>query len=393
MNWNSPAVNQSLLDLREALALPGRDSRVVRWAYVYSRYKKQVLSGLRQFCCGLGGKCAKKSRCLRIFFYLPGGMGDAACARRLVETYKTFLPDADFEVYSPVTQAVQTVFGDLPYVTAAPSGRVYWKNYDLVVFACLTVKFLHADEVRLSSLAPMFMPVFKRAKTAQDALGILLDDPFLTEPVLGRWLLKNGGRRFDLMSYTGGTELPHDAVTRRAACGGNNFGLAGAPYITFHDGKNRTCPQLPTRFWPSAHWQQFIRLFKEKFPDIKVVQVGEKNNPVYAEADVCLAGRTELTDLPELLNGALCHIDTESGLVHLAQFLNVRSAVLFGPSDVRFFGYAKNKNLSAGNCGGCMWMTPDWMTRCPLEKTEIGCVRNIPPKQVLSAVQEIIAVR
>lgn len=393
MNWNSPAVSRSLQDLRETLALQGRDSRIVRGACWYSRCKKRALSGFRQFLYGLGGKRPKDSRRLRVFFHLAGGMGDAACARRLVEAYKTLLPEAEVEIFSPVPQAVQTVFGDLPYVTAAPSGRVYWRNYDLAVFACLTVKFLYADEARLSSLAPLFMPVFGRAKTAQNALGILLDDPFLTEPVLGRWLLKNGGRRFDLMSYTGGTELPHDAVTRRAACGGKNLGLDGAPYITFHDGKNRSGSQLPTRFWPTSHWQKLIHLLKAKFPDIKVVQVGGKDCPVYAEADVCLAGKTELTDLPELLNNALCHVDTESGLVHLAQFLNVRSAVLFGPSDVRFFGYAKNKNLSAGNCGGCMWMTSDWMTRCPLRNAKAGCVAEIPPEQVLSAVEEILSRR
>ncbi|MGN1058528.1 MAG: glycosyltransferase family 9 protein, partial [Candidatus Avelusimicrobium sp.] len=139
--------------------------------------------------------------------------------------------------------------------------------------------------------------------------------------------------------------------------------------------------------------RKWIGLFKEKFPDIKVVQLGGEDSPVYAEADVCLAGKTELTDLPALLNNALCHVDTESGLVHLAQFLDVRSAVLFGPSDVRFFGYAKNKNLSAGNCGGCMWMTSDWMTRCPLRRAQPCCVAEISPQQVLSAVEEILSGR
>lgn len=392
MNWNSPAMKQSLQDLRETLALQGRDSRVVRGAYAYSRYKKRALSGFRQFLYGLGGKRPKNSRRLRVLFYLAGGMGDASCARRLVEAYKTFLPEADVEVYSPVPLAVQTVFGDLSYITAVPSGRIYWRNYDLAVFACLPVKFLYADEARLSLLAPSFIPVFERAKAAQNALGILLDDPFLTEPALGRWLLKNGGRRFDLMSYTGGTELPHDAVTHRAVSK-KSFGLGSTPYITFHDSKTQNCSQLPTRFWPTPHWRKWIGLFKEKFPDIKVVQLGGKDSPVYAEADVCLVGKTELTDLPALLNNALCHVDTESGLVHLAQFLDVRSAVLFGPSDVRFFGYAKNKNLSAGNCGGCMWMTSDWMTRCPLRRAQPGCVAEISPQQVLSAVEEILSGR
>lgn len=392
MNWNSPSVCQSLRDLRETLGLQGRDSRVVRWAYVYSRCKKRVLSGFRQFLCGLGGKRAKNPHRLRVFFYLPGGMGDAACARRLVGAYRALLPGAEFEIYSPFPQAVKTVFGDWPDVTEVSSG-VYWKNYDLAVFACLTAKFLHADEMRLASLAPQFLPVFERAVKAQALLGGLLEDPFLTEPALGRWLLQNGGRRFDLLSFTGGVELAHDAPPRRVVQAGGKVGLVAGSYVTFHDGASRTESHLPTRFWPQAHWREFLRLFKENFPEIQLVQLGGKNAPVYPEADICLAGKTELADLPEILNGALCHVDTESGLVHLAQFLAVRSVVLFGPSDVRFFGYDKNKNLSAGDCGGCMWMSTDWMTRCPLAREEALCMQNITPQQVLDAVREIVSVR
>ncbi|MDD6153665.1 MAG: glycosyltransferase family 9 protein [Elusimicrobia bacterium] len=392
MNWENPSVLQSLQDLRETLGLAGRDSRIVRWACAYSRCKKRILSGIRQFARGVSGKRSKDVRRLRVFFYLAGGMGDAACARRLVESYKTFLTEADFEVYAPVPRAVQTVFGDLAYVTAAPSGRVYWKNYDLVIFACLGVKFLYADKTRLAALAPAFMPVFEKALAAQKRLGSLWDDPFLTEPALGRWMLKNGGRRFDLMSFTGGMTLLQDASSRFSGCvpAREKYGLSGVSYVTFHDGTGHAPTGGSSRSWPVSHWTRFIHLFKERFPHIKLVQLGGTNDSVYLEADICLAGKTELTDLPDILNGALCHVDTESGLVHLAQFLDVKSVVLFGPSDVRFFGYAKNKNLAAGACGGCMWMTPDWMSRCPLGKEASPCMRAVTPEQVTEAVGDIL---
>lgn len=392
MNWENPSVLQSLQDLRETLGLAGRDSRIVRWACAYSRCKKRILSGIRQFARGVSGKRSKDVRRLRVFFYLAGGMGDAACARRLVESYKTFLTEADFEVYAPVPRAVQTVFGDLAYVTAAPSGRVYWKNYDLVIFACLGVKFLYADKTRLAALAPVFMSVFEKALAAQKRLGSLWDDPFLTEPALGRWMLKNGGRRFDLMSFTGGMTLLQDASSRFSGCvpAREKYGLSGVSYVTFHDGTGHAPTGGSSRSWPVSHWTRFIHLFKERFPHIKLVQLGGTNDSVYLEADICLAGKTELTDLPDILNGALCHVDTESGLVHLAQFLDVKSVVLFGPSDVRFFGYAKNKNLAAGACGGCMWMTPDWMSRCPLGKEASPCMRAVTPEQVAEAVGDIL---
>lgn len=395
MNWESPAVLQSLQDLRETLALQGRDSRVVRAALAYSRGKKRILSKWGQAVRGLVAKQKKNPQRLRVFFWLPGGMGDAACARRLVEAYGKLMPEADFEIYAPVALAAQTVFSGLPHVTFAPSCRVYWKNYDLVVLACLTVKFLYADEMRLASLSPQFLPVFKRAQAAQDVLGDFLADPFLTEPALGRWLFQNGGRRFDLLSFAGGIALPHDAATRLSGFAPSRakYGLSGVSYITFHDGTGHICSKSggATRSWPRAHWMRFIHLFKKQFPAVKVVQLGGPHSPVYPEADICLAGKTTLAELPDILNGSLCHVDTESGLVHLTQFLDVKSVVLFGPSAVRFFGYAKNKNVSAGDCSGCMWMKPSWMSRCPLGQTNISCMQAISPEQVLEAVQGVLS--
>ncbi len=396
MNWNSPAVLKSLQDLRETLSLQGRDSRIVRAAFAYSRRKKRVLSALRQTFLGFGGKRSKNPNRLRVLFFLPGGMGDAACARRLVEAYRALLPQADFEIYSPVFQAAQTVFCGMPNVTFVSSSRIYWKNYDLVVQACLTVKFLYADEKRLTVLGPAFLPVLKQAQQAQQSLGILLEDPFLTEPALGRWLVQQGGRRFDLMSFTGGVELVHDADTHLSGFvpSRGKYGLAGVAYVTFHDGTGHSAEKSSSaRSWPQAHWTRFIHLFKEKFPHIQLVQLGGANSPAYAEADVCLAGKTQLTDLPDILDGSLCHVDTESGLIHLAQFVAVKSVVLFGPSDLRFFGYAKNKNIAAGECGGCMWMRTDWMSRCPLGKPRAGCMQEISPEQVLIAVQDILSAR
>lgn len=394
MNWESPQIRKSLKELRETLRLEGRDSRVVRASFAYSQNKKRLAEHARQFVRGVFGTKDKDPGRLRVFFWLPGGLGDAACARRLVSAYRELMPGAEFEIFSPVPDAAQTVFADFSDVVFAPSAAVYWKNYDLVVCACLTVKFLHADEKRLDALAPQFMPVFNRARAAQQSLGGLLDDPFLTEPALGRWLLKEGGRRFDLLSFLGGVTLPHDARERLTFTEGarKKFGLENIRYVTFHDGtgRKREGNSSGSRAWPRERWQEFIRLFKNTFAEIKLVQLGGKDDPAYPEADKCLAGKTRLTDLPDILSGALCHIDTESGLVHLAQYLAVRSVVLFGPSDAAFFAYDKNKKLSAGDCGGCMWMTADWMERCSLGYSQSPCMEAISPECVLSAVKELL---
>ena len=390
MNWDSPAVKRALTDLQETLFLQGRDSRIVRGAFAYSRLKKRWLAAAVQGWRRLTQKHTKPENRLKIFFWLPGGLGDAACARRLVDNYRALLPGADFEIYSPVPHAVETIFAGVSGITAASTQKQYWGNYDLAVLACLSVKFLAADEARLSRLAPLFFPVYQKAKAAQRQLGFLSEDPFLTELALGRWLLKMGGKRFDLLSFTGGTDLPHEAQQQIPVqlSALTNWGLAPQTYLTFHDGA--TGRSLPTRMWPNAHWKALLTQLKRTYAPLKIVQIGTAENPVYPQADICLCGKTRLTDLPALLAGAVLHLDTESGLVHLAQYLPTKSVVLFGPSDTDFFAYQKNINLAGGDCGGCMWMTTNWMQRCPLSQREAACLRAITPACVLQAVAQAL---
>ena len=142
--------------------------------------------------------------------------------------------------------------------------------------------------------------------------------------------------------------------------------------------------------WPGSYWRTLLQQIKEQFPAIQIVQLGVAPNPRYEQADINLVGETVRTDLPDLLQGARVHIDTESGLVHLAQGTGTPCVVLFGPSDVRFFSYANNANLTAGTCGGCMWMKPDWMTHCPLGNDPIVCMTALKPQRVFQAVKETL---
>lgn len=390
INWESPLTKQSLLDLQETIFLQGRDSRVVRSAFAYSRLKKQGLARVAQGWRGLTQKQKKPSDHLRIFFWLPGGIGDAACARRLVSAYLSLMPGAEAEIYSPVTGAVETIFAGLKGIKSASCVKQYWGNYDLVVFACLGVKFLASDENRLAKLAPEFLPTYTQAKSAQAQLGFLLEDPFLTEPALGRWLRYMGGKRFDLLSFTGGIDLTENRTEKIPVDLSKlaSWGLTPHNYLTFHDASQEE--QLATRMWPREHWEALLQKIKEQYPTLKIVQLGTRDNPAYLQADICLCGKTILSDLPSLLEGSLLHVDTESGLVHLAQYLSTKSVVLFGPSEKNFFAYQKNINLAAGECGGCMWSVPNWMNICALSKGEASCLRAITPLAVWQAMEPVL---
>ena len=388
LDFTSPAVARALVDVTETLHVFGRDSRIVRVAMAYSAWKKRTASLVAQYIYRFTHRTSRIEN-LRVFFWLPGGLGDAACARQLVSAYRALLPTAQFEIFSPVPGAVQTVFSDMKSVTCATDTKRYWKDYDLVVQACLAVKFLQVDWTHLKKTAPSFIPVLHQAQAAQNRLGVLLEDVFLTEPVLGRWLYRIGGSRFDLLSYTGGVVLPHSVSTPLVtdSKARQKFGLNGVQYLTFHDG-NLGEKELPTRIWPTARWQELLGRLKKQFPHVTIVQLGAAQSPKYPQADICLVGKTELTDLPGLLAGSRLHIDSESGIAHLAALTQTPSIVLFGPSDVSFLGYSQNANLSAGDCGGCMWMKTNWMNKCPLGHAPARCMQAISVEQVLAAVRE-----
>ncbi len=390
IDWNSAPVKQSLVGLREMLFLQGRDSRVVRYAMAYSSVKKQWLEKIKQSVRGVFKKRPKSPDALHFFFWLPGGLGDAACARRVVSRYLQLLPDAQVEIYSPVPGAVKTVFADFPQVVPVNTEKQYWHNFDLVVFVCLGVKFLYAHERRLAQLAPNFLPVYQQAVLAQNSLGALWKDPFLTEPALGRWLLRQGGKRLDLLAFTSGLNLDQQPETVWSAVPEKlvKWDLVPHQYITFHDGA--VGDTLPTRMWPRKNWEELLLQIKKSYPQLKIVQIGTEENFSYPQADVCLCGKTATTELPALLASSALHVDTESGLVHLAQYLPTKSIVLFGPSDKEFFSYKKNINLSSGNCGGCMWMTSHWMQQCPLSAGGAACMQAISTDQVYQAVREFL---
>ena len=389
LDWKSPQVQLAIQEAQETLQVRARDSRLVRAAFLYSSWKKKIRQEMAQQVRRFTQKQASTNS-LRVFFWLPGGMGDALCARRMITAYRELLPQALFEIYCPLAGVAELICQGDPFSTPARSEKIYYPNYDLVVQACLAAKFLFANELRLKQQAPDFWPVYNQARQAQQTLGILLEDMFLTEPVLGRLAYRLEANRFDLLCYTAGT---HVAPPNLPVMPGDHFGLKDKKYITFHDGTStaQTHHPSPTRAWPGEKWQQFITAFKQEHPDILVVQLGAKNSPVYAQADICLVNKTSVSDLPGLLSQALAHVDTESGLVHMASGLPVRSVVLYGPTDKAFYAYEKNKNLSAGTCHSCMWLKSDWMFRCPLNRPAAEqCMAQISVEQVLEAVNSLL---
>jgi SAM-dependent methyltransferase len=92
-----------------------------------------------------------------------------------------------------------------------------------------------------------------------------------------------------------------------------------------------------------------------------------------------------------LIKHGLCHIDTEGGLVHLANAVHSRCVVLFGPTPVEFFGYPQNINLEPAGCKACWFVTRNWLIECPRHTSGPECMRGHSAASVAEAAHSIIA--
>ena len=102
--------------------------------------------------------------------------------------------------------------------------------------------------------------------------------------------------------------------------------------------------------------------------------------------DINLIDNTTLHQAALLIKQSLLHVDGESGLVHLAKALHTKCVVIFGPTNVDYFGHQRNENICSEVCSNCWWITHDWLDKCPRGLVEPECMRSVTPERVHSVV-------
>lgn len=164
------------------------------------------------------------------------------------------------------------------------------------------------------------------------------------------------------------------------------------PFITVHDGFDVTQPivKRATKTWSLESWAMFIRAFKKKFPDYKVIQLGGLTSRQIEGVDVDLVGKVKLGAALRYLGASKLHVDGDSGLTHAATAFGIPTIAMFGPTPAKFFGYPQNVNLTAGSCGDCWWLTEDWLRKCPVGYPTPVCMDRISPLTVFTEAKRIL---
>lgn len=149
----------------------------------------------------------------------------------------------------------------------------------------------------------------------------------------------------------------------------------------------------PAKRWPAEY---FAELARKKIQDgWQVWLFGSKNDEpvaieVQKQADnqcVNLVGKTQLVEAVNLLSLAQVVVANDSGLMHIAASLNRPVIAIYGPTPVRYAPplTAKAKLLSTNlSCQPCSQRV------CPLQHWQ--CMRDIKPKQVNAAIEELITI-
>lgn len=370
-----------------------QDSTLVRAAMELNLWRKETKLRLKR----LFKQATPPTGKLRILVHIRGGIGDVCMGRILVNKLRQTLPQAEISFAYDSKKIVDMVFSDGLIDRFEPLGYLP-KQFDVVLSGCHLLMYDYVNWPRLQALAPHFVPLLQKGQDVQACFK-----PFATySPYLDGQLaeiaIAHGGSRVTNLGWFSGLEIAQNdpapikldkKITQSVL---KKLDLAGKTYLTIHDGLNvhtAIAGENLTRNWPTAYWKELITLIKQQFPSVQTVQLGGSTSHPFDFVDISLVGKTSVADLPHILQGARLHIDGESGMVHLANLTQTPCVVLFGPSKAAYLAYARNTNLQAPVCGGCMNISKHWMTQCLLGyPPEKQCMASITPQMVFDALQK-----
>jgi ADP-heptose:LPS heptosyltransferase len=160
----------------------------------------------------------------------------------------------------------------------------------------------------------------------------------------------------------------------------------GMKYISVQYGYGGQGKNDDLKCWSSENWKKFINIFKSKFKDISVVQVGISHEKLQ-NVDINVARKTSFDELCSVLKNSLLHIDIDGACSHISWALGTKSIVLFGPTDAKYSMYPGNINIMSSICGNC-W---NRFGKCIIgqEKPSV-CVNSIKPEFVAQKAIEYI---
>lgn len=371
--------------------------RMIWWNFK-SLFKHQVLC---RSDAGQEDDLGLSDERLNVAFHFRGGLGDHLLGANYMYCFqeKFGCPEMWTDVYYARSSAVAVFEPGATCDRMFPERERIPEGYDLYIRVDRFPQILRAKKEKIRQMCPELLPYLEMCEEFYHDNRELIDDvPFrdgeiseagartgitrLEQPDIGRALgIK---KYFSMPMFIHGDENTYLY----------SVGLGGNPFITLHRGTDEQNAGDVVKLWSQESYHMLIHRLKKEYPRYQLVQIGinDKRCSPMDGIDVNLVGKTSIDEIKILLRNAALHIDCEGGFAHLREALHGGpSAILFGPTNMAYFGYADNVNIRGDGCGEpCEWKTRDWMIRCVRGFKNPPCMASITPDLVMEKLHSVL---
>jgi ADP-heptose:LPS heptosyltransferase len=324
-----------------------------------------------------------------------GGIGDILRQKDAILKLAGLFPSVVIDVYNRGSKSLLTDVKNVRFFFHVDAIVLTYKKYDVVLdyfnpgkvasgIADLKINNLKNDIVK--NFADDFEKIRKRYSYCFC---------FKNQYLFQKEAVKKGLKINDVMKLTAGIKdiKKNNIVLNYKEQDITKFGLSKEDkYITFQHGwgdkgyiSGKTGWNV--KLWETAKWEKLLAKIKKDLKIFKIVQVGI-NSDYLKETDINLNGKTSYDELCSIIKYSSLHIDIDGGCSHIARALNVKSVILFGPTNAKYIGYDDNINIVSGLCTNCYSIVEDWDLKCMRGFEKPLCMDSISPEFVAKAVLE-----
>lgn len=356
--------------------------------------RKQLASFQNKSCDTASGlnQYAFMQQGLSIALRMSYGLGDCIMQKKIFEELVKIEPKCLIDIYVGVggKEAVEAVYGEEPnlnrfFENAYSEYEHNYLNYDISLWVTHVIQVDKVDIDKIKKVNPVLAQ--KMILLSKRTAEYNIKASSLQEYSIHFARCKFGGYNcysaynyqdvFDIKDTSVNISLNKSIVPRF-----KDLNLKS--YITINYGWGGLFSSV-AKAWPAQYFEKFTKLFKEKYSNIEIIQLGKRDALKINGVDRYILGE-DLEFVKYILKNAIFHLDIEGGLVHLATQLGTKSIVLFGPTPVHFFGYKQNINIVSQTCKECYLLFNDH-TKCAKNMKEPECMYSITPEIIMEKIE------